>query len=413
MPSALPLTLRSAAFPRSASASSASKTARNSIFWLVTRFTAMKTSSPSEIKPSKSGIGEALLALNRKPVVTSKNSPSPNRVPSAPRTSDHAIAIDTSDLPIRTDHVNLPSPQSRSITDESIRQSLELLFRRLPSLVTAPDRSHAVKTRTPDAFDGSDPRKLDNFIFQCSMYFAARSAHFPDDESQVTFALSYLTDTPLDWFRSELDHATSLGTLPPWFTSYSIFTAELLRLFGPSDPATDAMTSLEGLCYDEASKATRYTLEFNHYARRTGWNESALARRYYQGLPDRLKDELARLGKPTNLRALQDFVCVLDQRYWERLSELRSDPVDFSAPPSPVSPPLSPTSAPPSPGASIRSGELNSSPAPSLTRSAEDLSDADLSDAESFASCVSNVASDLSDDFGAFRSASAEREPSV
>jgi len=32
-------------------------------------------------------------------------------------------------------------------------------------------------------YDGSDPAELDTFIFQCSMYFAARSADFLDDET--------------------------------------------------------------------------------------------------------------------------------------------------------------------------------------------------------------------------------------
>ena len=51
----------------------------------------------------------------------------------------------------------------------------------------------------------------------------------------------------------------------------------------------------------------------------------ALARQYYKGLPDRLKDEIARIGKPAGLRPLQDLVATLDQRYWERQSEISRD----------------------------------------------------------------------------------------
>jgi len=82
------------------------------------------------------------------------------------------------------------------------------------------------------------------------------------------------------------------------------------------------MKVLEQLFYNDVTKITRYTIDFNRHARRTGWNDQALAHQYYKGLPDRLKDELARIGKPVTLRGLQDLVTILDQRYWERQSEL-------------------------------------------------------------------------------------------
>jgi hypothetical protein len=315
--------------------------------------------TPAPRKSSKSGIGEALLALSRSPAIPLKTSPlHSSRAPSALRSPDQISPLDipshpiTSDHPIATDHVNTSSHQSSAISDQSLAQPLELLLSQLALLVAAPKTRRAISTRVPDVFDGTDPQKLDNFIFQCSMYLVAHPDEFPDDETRVTFALSYLDNTPLDWFRTDIHSATESGTLPPWFTSYPVFIAELQRLFGPSDPTTNAMSSLENLRYDDASRATRYTLDFNYHACRTGWNDRALARQYYRGLPDRLKDELARIGKPSDIRALQELVCVLDQRYWERQSECCSSSLADFAPPSPASTspsPPSPDSASPSP----------------------------------------------------------------
>jgi hypothetical protein len=79
------------------------------------------------------------------------------------------------------------------------------------------------------------------------------------------------------------------------------------------------------LRYKDSTKAARYTIDFNRHAHRTGWNDTALARQYYKGLPDHLKDEIARLGKPAGLTPLQDLVATLDQRYWERQSEISRD----------------------------------------------------------------------------------------
>jgi hypothetical protein len=203
---------------------------------------------------------------------------------------------------------------------------LDLLAKNIAGMSKPSKTSSSVKPRAPDTFDGSDPVKLATFTFQCSMYIAARVQDFPNDESRVTFALSYLKSTPLDWFQTEINHAmTNGGKFPKWFTCYPDFLAELQRLFGPRDPVNDAVNALESLRYKDSSKATRYNLEFNRHSRRTGWNEQALARHYYKGLPDRLKDEIARVGKPAGLIDLQDLVSTLDQRYWERQSEIKRD----------------------------------------------------------------------------------------
>lgn len=225
-----------------------------------------------------------------------------------------------------------PDPDPESDPDEdsadapNLARSLALLARNIADISATPKTSTAIKPRNPDTFDGTDSSKLDTFIFQCSMYISARSKDFPDEASRVTFTLSFLKGTPLDWFQTELNHSmTNTGEFPKWFTSYTRFLSELQRLFGPRDPVNDAMIALEALRYKDSTKVTRYTLDFNRHSRRTGWNEAALSRIYYKGLPDRLKDEISRIGKPVGLLDLQDLVATLDQRYWERQSEISRD----------------------------------------------------------------------------------------
>jgi len=101
------------------------------------------------------------------------------------------------------------------------------------------------------------------------------------------------------------------------------------------------MTALEALRCKDSAQVTRYTLDFNRYGRRTGWNEQALARQYYKGLPDRLKDEIARVGKPAGLLDLQTLVATLDRRYWERQSEITRDKKSSSNPSSSSNKPTS------------------------------------------------------------------------
>lgn len=244
--------------------------------------------------------------------------------PAQPEDDDRQKTPDqVSDHPDQND--DDPDEDDDDLQGPNLATSLNLLAKNIAGMSKA-DKPTSIKPRAPDTFDGSDPSKLDTFVFQITMYIAARSKDFPDDDSRVTFALSYLKSTPLDWFQTEINHSmTTGGKFPNWFTSFPEFLEELRRLFGPRDPVNDAVNALEALRYKDSSKATRYNLEFNRHSRRTGWNELALARHYYKGLPDRLKDEIARIGKPAGLIGLQDLVSTLDQRYWERQSEIKRD----------------------------------------------------------------------------------------
>ena len=53
--------------------------------------------------------------------------------------------------------------------------------------------------------------------------------------------------------------------------------------------------------------------------------DTALYQQFYKGLPDRLKDELARIGKPPMLTLLQHQIQILNQRHWEHQSEISCD----------------------------------------------------------------------------------------
>jgi hypothetical protein len=141
--------------------------------------------------------------------------------------------------------------------DQQLARALELLVDKIASIPEAQSSKRVIKPWVPDVFDGSDP-------FQCSMYIAAYTKEFPDDNTRVTFVMSYLKGSPLDWFQIELSFAINRGgKFPTWFNSYRQFVAELQRLFGPRDPTTNAMNVLEGLRYKDSSKGTCYTIKFN------------------------------------------------------------------------------------------------------------------------------------------------------
>ena len=56
------------------------------------------------------------------------------------------------------------------------------------------------RVREPDQFDGSDTHKLQPFLTQCLLNFCNRPDVFSDDSAKVTYVLSFLHGTALNWF---------------------------------------------------------------------------------------------------------------------------------------------------------------------------------------------------------------------
>ena len=72
------------------------------------------------------------------------------------------------------------------------------------------------------------------------------------------------------------------------------------------------------------SRVSEYLVRFNMLASQVAWGNSALRFQFYDGLPDRLKDRIAILGKPESLRELVDVRTRHDALYWERQVERKA-----------------------------------------------------------------------------------------
>ena len=66
-----------------------------------------------------------------------------------------------------------------------------------------------IKVREPDTFDGTNPRKLRDFLVSCNLHFRDRSDVFTSDEKRILFIVSYLKGLALSWFESGLNDPTN------------------------------------------------------------------------------------------------------------------------------------------------------------------------------------------------------------
>lgn len=235
---------------------------------------------------------------------------SSNALPSLPFDSNNRSS--SSDSEHSEDHA------SSSSSSNNLENSTEFLLNLL-SRISPPK---GIDVRTPDTFKGDDPSKLRPFLAQCRMMFRANPKKFPDQQSQVLYAASYLEAVAQAWFEPYL-FAQEEET-PEFLTSFSKFEEELTTLFGDPDAVATAEYKINKLHMKENHQVSKYITLFRQYQTQIDWDEKALIFRFRQGLAERILDELAiKEEKPVTLLALQKAALKIDQRYWERQKEKR------------------------------------------------------------------------------------------
>jgi len=219
-----------------------------------------------------------------------------------------------------------PIPSASTPTPDPLllfAQAVQALTKVATASADRDSSSGRTKVREPDTFDGTDPRKLRAFLVQCELNFQDRPKAFASDRARVTFAQSYLKGMALEWFEPDLLNSANPRARPLWMDNYAQFVSELKSNFGPHDPVGDAEHQLDNLSMKEGQKINKYVVEFNRLAGQVrGYGDGALRHIFYSGLPDRIKDEISRVGKPRTLDGYRTLAQTIDARYWERKSEV-------------------------------------------------------------------------------------------
>ena len=65
--------------------------------------------------------------------------------------------------------------------------------------------SRRTKAYISNTFSGIEPDKLNNFLFQCHLYFRANPVKFDTDIAKINFTMTYLTRVAQDWFEMGLN----------------------------------------------------------------------------------------------------------------------------------------------------------------------------------------------------------------
>jgi len=191
------------------------------------------------------------------------------------------------------------------------------------SRCTNDSSSSCAKVCELDTFDSTDPKKLRTFLVQCELCFQDHAKAFRQDRARVTFAQSYLKGMTLEWFEPDLLNSGNPADHPCWMDSWVHFVAELQSTFGPHNPVADAEHQLKHLRMKDSYHVTQYIVDFNRLASQVqDYGDGVLRHLFYSGLLDRLKDEIAQVGKPLTLNGLRALCQEIDMRYWECKDEI-------------------------------------------------------------------------------------------
>ncbi|KAF9440716.1 hypothetical protein P691DRAFT_625480, partial [Macrolepiota fuliginosa MF-IS2] len=112
---------------------------------------------------------------------------------------------------------------------------------------TAPGWSEWVKACEPDTFNGSDPKKLSEWLFQLKLYFRANYGQFTTANGHINFAITYLCSTTLSWFHTILADEKDFDYTSTPLNKWKTFEEELTKCFSSINTASKAVEELDNL----------------------------------------------------------------------------------------------------------------------------------------------------------------------
>ena len=124
----------------------------------------------------------------------------------------------TANRPTSSTHL-WSKPRQSNNTNEQLAEVLGRLVNTLnANQIPRPNtNSRGTKACIPDTFSGTEPDKLNNFLFQCRLYFCTNPVQFDTDIMKINFAMTYLTGVAQNWFEVGLNQEDQ-GILQDWLS---------------------------------------------------------------------------------------------------------------------------------------------------------------------------------------------------
>jgi transposase InsO family protein len=175
-----------------------------------------------------------------------------------------------------------------------------------------------------ECFEGNRT-KLRGFLTQMDMHMDMNKSKLPTEASRVIFVSTYLRGQAWDWFEPHIrdyygkpKEAWSMTTTDI-FDDYANFRQHLENTFGDIDAARTAERKLQRIRQNHSASA--YASEFLQIISYLDLPDRAYIPYFEAGLKSDVKDELARIDRPSTLDQLIKVAVKIDNRNSERRRE--------------------------------------------------------------------------------------------
>jgi Retrotransposon gag protein/Zinc knuckle len=181
-----------------------------------------------------------------------------------------------------------------------------------------------LKLPKADTFHGAR-HKLQGFLTLMNLYIENEVERLQTDIDKIKYVGTSLRDEAYSWYEPYLRDFTEnepenrKAETIDLFESYRNFKTKITEVFGDPEAVRAAERKIERL-RQERSVAI-YTSRFRQIVSLLNWDNSALMSRYYRGLKDDIKDEIARRDWPNDLQNMIATASKIDNRLYERQLE--------------------------------------------------------------------------------------------
>ena len=154
-------------------------------------------------------------------IISADNGPNWENAPTNPITNNNKPTSST---------CSRSKPHQSDNTNEQLAEILGWLANTLNSNQTPGSNTNTRGTKAciPNTFSGTEPDKLNNFLFQCHLYFHTNLAQFDTDIAKINFIMTYLTKVAQDWFEIGLNQEDQ-SILQNWLSNWNLLVDELYR----------------------------------------------------------------------------------------------------------------------------------------------------------------------------------------
>ena len=134
-------------------------------------------------------------------IVPADNDPNWEDAPANPSTNNNIA-----NRPTSSTH-SWSKPRRNNNTNEQLAEVLSQLANTLNSNQTPGHNTNSRGTKAciSNTFSSTEPDKLNNFLFQCYLYFHTNLVQFNTDIAKINFVMTYLTEVAQDWFEVGLN----------------------------------------------------------------------------------------------------------------------------------------------------------------------------------------------------------------